>query len=151
MSGRLVTVDDFLAPEEHHRITDAVAAAELRTSAEIRVHLDDLIEEDVMDHAAYVFQELGMHRTAERNGVLLYISVPGHQVAMIGDAGIHAKVGDAFWRITVDAVLAEFRNDRFAEGIMAGVHAVGEQLAVHFPRQADDRNELSDEISIRRR
>ena len=92
-----------------------------------------------------------MPPTAERNGVLLYICVPGHRTALIGDLGIHAKVEEGFWQDVLDQVIAAFREERYADGIIAGVHRVGERLSAHFPRRSDDRNELSDDISIRRR
>ncbi len=145
------TAEELLSPAELEAVKEAIRRAEMRTSGEVRVHLDEVIEEDVMDHAAYVFEELAMHRTAERNGVLLYVSVPSRKVALIGDRGIHERVGDGFWQDVLDGVLAEFRRQRFAAGLIAGVERVGEQLSAHFPRKGDDRNELSDDISIRRR
>lgn len=145
------TAEELLSPAELEAVKEAIRRAEMRTSGEVRVHLDEVIEEDVMDHAAYVFEELAMHRTAERNGVLLYLSVPSRKVALIGDRGIHERVGDGFWQDVLDGVLAEFRQQRFATGLIAGVERIGEQLAVHFPRTGDDRNELPDDISIRRK
>lgn len=145
------SAEELLSPAELEAVKEAIRRAEMRTSGEVRVHLDEVIEEDVMDHAAYVFEELAMHRTAERNGVLLYVSVPSRKVALIGDRGIHQRVGDGFWQDVLDGVLAEFRRQRFAAGLIAGVERVGEQLSAHFPRKGDDRNELSDDISIRRR
>ena len=145
------SAEELLSPAELEAVKEAIRRAEMRTSGEVRVHLDEVIEEDVMDHAAYVFEELAMHRTAERNGVLLYVSVPSRKVALIGDRGIHERVGDGFWQDVLDGVLAEFRRQRFAAGLIAGVERVGEQLSAHFPRKGDDRNELSDDISIRRR
>lgn len=147
----IVSADDFLPEPQRLRVKEAVRQAEALTSGEIRVHLDEVIEEDVMDHAAYVFEELDMHRTQERNGVLIYVCVASHQVAVIGDQGIHAKVEAGFWQDVLDQVIAEFKQGRHAEGLCAGVIRVGERLAQHFPRRSDDVNELDDDISIGRR
>lgn len=145
------TADELLTPAELQAVKEAIHRAERLTSGEVRVHLDEVIEEDVMDHAAYVFEELAMHRTAERNGVLLYLSVPSRKLALIGDKGIHERVGNGFWQAVLDDVLADFRKERFAAGLVAGVERIGRELSTHFPRRADDTNELPDDISIRRR
>lgn len=143
-----VDIEDWLTAAELARVREAVGQAEARTSGEIRVHLDLAIMDDVLDHAAFVFNDLGMANTRERNGVLLYVSVPGRKVAVVGDTGIHAKLGDAYWQGVLDVVLGHFRADRFCEGLCAGVHLLGEKLEEHFPLRHDDRNELSNDISF---
>jgi uncharacterized membrane protein len=145
-----VEIEDWMTPEELLRVRGAVRDAEQRTSGEIRVHLDVAIMDDVLDHAAWVFNQLGMDHTKERNGVLLYVSVPGHQVAVIGDQAIHAKLGEGYWQGVLDTVLEHFRQDRFCEGLCEGVHLLGEKLREHFPFDRGDRNELHDEVSIGR-
>lgn len=143
-----VDIEDWLSADELARVRDAVRQAEQRTSGEIRVHLDLAIMDDVLDHAAFVFNDLGMANTRDRNGVLLYVSVPGRKAAVVGDSGIHAKLGDAYWQDVLQQVLALFREDRFCEGLCKGVELLGEKLQEHFPFQRDDRNELSDEVSL---
>lgn len=145
-----VEIEDWLTPDELVRVRDAVRMAEKGTSGELRVHLDVAIMDDVLDHAAWVFKHLGMDQTRQRNGVLLYVSVPGHQVAVIGDLAIHARLGDVYWQEVLDTVLGHFRQDRFCEGLCAGVRMLGEKLRTHFPYERDDTNELSDEVSIGR-
>ena len=143
-----VDIEEWLTPAELGRVRDAVQAAEKRTSGEIRVHLDVAIMEDVLDHAAFVFDDLGMARTKDRNGVLIYVSVPGRKVAVIGDVAIHAKLGDGYWYGVLDLILGHFKQDRFCDGLCAGVERLGEQLREHFPYQRDDVNELSDNVSF---
>jgi uncharacterized membrane protein len=145
-----VEIEDWLTPEELGRVRDAVREAEKHTSGEIRVHLDIAIMDDVLDHAAWVFKHLGMDRTKERNGVLLYVSVPGRKVAVIGDEAIHAKLGDSYWQEVLETVLGHFRQDQFCNGLCAGVQLIGEKLRAHFPYTHGDRNELSDDVSFGR-
>ncbi|HEX2617538.1 MAG TPA: TPM domain-containing protein [Flavobacteriales bacterium] len=145
------TLEDFLSEAERQRVKEAIRQAEGRTSGEIRVHLDDAIEDDVLDHAAFVFEELGMHRTKDRNGVLIYVSVPSQRVAVIGDTAIHAKLGDGYWNEVLGILLADFREGRPCDGLCKGVERLGEQLREHFPHQRDDRNELDDDISYGKR
>lgn len=129
-------------------VARAIAAAEARTSAEIRVHLDHRCPGEAMARAVAVFEQLGMHRTAARHGVLIYVSVDDHKLAVLGDQGIHERVGQAYWERLVEAVLARFRDRRPREGLLHAVGEVGTVLARHFPRRPDDVNELSDQVSI---
>ena len=145
----LFKAEDFTA------MADAVRAAEATTSAEIRVHLERRVHRlplqrpDALRRARRVFAHLGMHLTAERYGVLIYLAVEDRKLAIVGDEGIHRHVGDAYWETVRDLMIARLREGRALEAVMAGVAEVGRVLARHFPRRPDDRNELSDQVSIR--
>ncbi|HWN13869.1 MAG TPA: TPM domain-containing protein, partial [Candidatus Dormibacteraeota bacterium] len=117
-------------------------------SAEIRVHLDHRCKGDALQKAVAVFERLGMHKTADRHGVLIYVAVTDRKLAVIGDQGIHERVGEDYWRRVVAAVTDHFRNERPREGFLHAVGDVGEMLARHFPRRPGDQNELSDQVSI---
>ena len=138
----------FLSPEQHQQVVAAVKEAELNTSGEIRVHLENSCKEEVLDHAAFIFEKLEMHKTEQRNGVLFYLAVKDHKFAILGDAGINAKVPEHFWENIKEKMAGVFKEGRFAEGLSQGVIMAGEQLKAHFPYQKDDVNELSDDISI---
>ena len=138
----------FFTKEEKDRITSAIREAELNTSGEVRVHIERHCKEDVMDHAAYLFKRLGMHKTEKRNAVLFYLAIDEHKFAMLWDAGINAVTADDFWDIIKEKMLAEFKEQRFSSGLETGIRMAGEQLKEHFPYQQDDINELSDEISF---
>lgn len=144
----MLTAEGFLTADERKRIAQAINAAELRTSGEIRVHLDDHIEDDVMDHAVFVFEELGMHRTRDRNGALIYVCVADRKVAVIGDKGINERVPEKFWNDTVGLLKLHFAAGKQADGLCDAVALVGEKLAAFFPLRRDDTNELSNEVSI---
>ena len=141
-------VRGFLAETDLDAVTQAIGAAELRTSAEIRVHLDHRCPGEPMARAVAVFEHLGMHRTAARHGVLIYVSVGDHKLAVLGDQGIHERVGQVYWERLVDAVLAHFREERPRDGLLHAVAEVGAVLARHFPRRSGDVNELSYQVSI---
>ena len=143
-------VTAFLSEEDLASIARAVRQAETRTSAEVRVHLDHTCEGDALRRAIKIFERLGMHRTAEHNGVLIYISVSDHKLAVIGDAGIHERVGEAYWRGLVDGVRDQLRQRRSREGLLQAIAEVGDALGRHFPRRPDDVNELPDDVSIGR-
>ncbi|GAA3946946.1 TPM domain-containing protein [Hymenobacter algoricola] len=139
-----------LTPEQEAALVAAIKQAEITTSGEIRVHLEDTCPTpEPLDRAAQVFAELNMHKTALRNGVLFYLAWDTRQFAVIGDAGINSVVSDEFWEITKEAVLEQFRIGKFVVGLERGIRMVGEQLQRHFPYNATtDHNELDDTISF---
>lgn len=130
------------------QVVAAIETAELNTSGEVRVHLDDNCKGDVLDRAAYVFEKLEMHKTEQRNGVLFYLAVQDKKFAILGDAGINQKVPDNFWEEIKSEVIANFKKGDFAKGLSSGIVKAGEQLKAHFPYQEDDVNELENEISF---
>lgn len=145
----MITAAAFLTPDERARVAAAIGEAERRTSGEIRVHLEDHIEEDVLDHAAFLFEELGMHRTKDRNGVLIYVSVADRQAAVLGDKGVNDRVGPYFWRDVLGVLQLHFAASRHADGLCEAVRMVGEKLRDMHPYQRGDRDELSNEVSFR--
>lgn len=144
----MLSAADFLSKSDRDRVAEAIRDAESITSGEIRVHLEDHIEDGLLEHAAFVFEELGMQHTRERNGVLVYISVADRLVAVIGDKGINERVPEGFWDSTVKVLEQRFARDERAEGLCEVVRSVGKLLAQHFPSRKDDRNELSNEVSV---
>lgn len=147
MSER-IGIEQWLTAEELHRVRQAIERAEQRTSAEIRVHLDITIVEDVLDHAALVFDRLGMDRTKQRNGVLLYVSIPARRAGVICDVGVNAKVPKGYWKSILRTLLNHFRQGGYAQGLCAAVERLGEELAPLFPPADDDDDELSNQVSI---
>ncbi|PLX21570.1 MAG: hypothetical protein C0597_03245 [Marinilabiliales bacterium] len=138
----------FFNEEQKKQITDAVKEAELNTSGEIRVHIEEDCKADVLDRAAYIFEKLAMHKTELRNGVLFYLSVNDRKFAILGDAGINAVTPDNFWDEIKETVISHFKNGEYAEGLSTGIKMAGEALKKNFPHQKNDINELSDEISF---
>ena len=133
---------------EIRKIADAIADAELETSGEIRVHIEPRLKGDALERAVLIFRRLKMDRTKERNGVLILIALKSRAFAILGDVGISEKAPPDFWNITRDLMQAYFREDRFLEGVIAGVHKAAESLRTHFPHRRDDTNELSNDVTI---
>ena len=129
-------------------IESAIREAEFNRSGEIRLHVENRCRIDVLDQAAYIFKKLEMHKTELRNGVLFYLAIKDRKFAILGDAGINAKVQDDFWDDIKDLVQKQFKDGKFVEGLEDGIRMAGEQLKHHFPHTSDDQNELNDEISF---
>jgi uncharacterized membrane protein len=138
----------FFTEEQQAQILAAVKEAENDTSGEIRVHIETICNEDVLDRAAWIFKKLNMQNTAERNGVLFYLAVSDRKFAVIGDAGINSKVPVGFWDDVKDLLQTRFREGRFSDGLSEGITLAGLHLKKHFPHKKDDINELPDEISF---
>lgn len=132
--------------KEQELIAGAIATAEKTTSGEIRIAIDKHCEGSAFDKATQYFAELGMDKTAQHNGVLIYLAYEDHKFAIIGDRGIDSVVPDDFWETTQVAMKAHFLSGNIAEGIIAGVSLAGEKLALFFPYQTGDVNELPNDI-----
>ncbi len=143
-----MSAQSFFTEEEKKQITDAIKKAELNTSGEIRLHVEGKCPEDVLDRAAYWFEKLEMHKTELRNGVLFYLAVSDQKFAILGDAGLNAKVPGDFWEKIKAHMLSKFKEGLYTAGLAEGILMAGEQLKSNFPHQTDDVNELSDEISF---
>jgi uncharacterized membrane protein len=136
----------FLSRLDDHRIIQAIAQAERETSGEIRVYVSEKQVEDVLSEAKVHFLRLGMQKTRARNAVLIYIAPRSRQFAIVGDVAIHEKCGNPFWSTIAAAMETHFKQERYTDALVAAIEKVGAVLAVHFPHQPDDRNELPDEI-----
>jgi len=139
---------DFLNVDEQVQVKTAVANAEVNTSGEIRLFLEEKCKGDVLDRAAFVFEKLEMHKTEGRNGVLFYLSTEDHHFAILGDAGINKVVPDNFWEEVRDVVIDAFKQGNYADGLCRGIEMAGSKLKEFFPYQSDDVNELSDDIAF---
>ena len=139
----------LLAIIDDDRIKAAIAAAEKQTSGEIRVSVSRFFWGNVRRAAEKAFTRLGMRATQDRNGILFFIVPSRHAFAIIGDEGIHQKVGQDFWNKLVAAMAGDFMAGKFNEGLIRGIEECGRLLAVHFPYQGEeDVNELSDDIDF---
>lgn len=138
----------LLTLEQQVLIENAITAAEKNTSGEIRVHIEGTCDVNVLDRASQVFADLEMHKTELRNGVLIYLATRDHKFAVIGDAGINAKVPKNFWDEVKIKMQIRFRTGNFTEGLIEAIILAGEHLKKHFPYQTNDVNELSNKISF---
>ncbi|MFW5755249.1 MAG: TPM domain-containing protein [Tangfeifania sp.] len=143
-----MSVRKYFSEGDKIQIKNAIRAAELNTSGEVRVHIEKHCKEDVLDRAAYIFEKLEMHKTELRNGVLFYLAIEDHKFAILGDAGINRKVPENFWEEIKENMLNQFKEGNFTKGLSEGIMEAGNQLKAHFPYQKDDVNELPNEISF---
>ncbi len=139
---------EFFSAEEKKSIVDAIRLAEQRTSGEVRIFVESKCRfVDAIDRAKEIFFELGMDKTEERNGTVVYVAVKDKQAAVFGDEGIHQKVGQKYWEEEVNKMMVSFQQAHLADGIAQCIADIGQALHQHFPYDRDtDKNELPDEI-----
>jgi uncharacterized membrane protein len=140
---------EFIELIDEAAVLRAVAAAEKRTSGEVRVFISRrrLRGRDVSACASAEFHRLDMDTTDDRNAVLFYVVPRERTFAVIGDDAVHAKCGQSFWDETAKALEKDFKDARFTEGLVAAIENAADLLATHFPRRRGDRNELPDQIA----
>lgn len=137
-------------PLDTLKIEEAISHLEQVTSAELRVVVERRAKSaSALARAEQMFHELDMHKTAERNAVLIYLSFKPHYVAVIGDEGIHQKVGNIFWESVYAAMKVRCQQGDYTQAICQGIQQVAVQLAEHFPRTETDVDELPNEVVIR--
>lgn len=139
---------EFLAALEQQRVIDAVAAAETRTSGEIRVHIQPRGGGDIRKTAEKTFERLGMTRTDLRNGVLLFIACEEQRFVILGDKGIDEKVPAGFWDEIAAKLTIRFKSGELTDGIVEAIHSAGEALRHDFPRSERDLNELTNDLNV---
>jgi uncharacterized membrane protein len=138
----------MLTEEQKSQVVQAIKLAEKQTSGEIKVHIESQAGIELMARVAEVFTHLELHKTEQRNGVLIYWAMVDRKFAVVGDKGINAVVPADFWKTTRDAIQSNFVMNQFVAGLTEGIAIAGEALKKYFPYQSDDENEISDDISF---
>ena len=100
----------------------------------------------VKDAAFMQFYSSGLYRTRESNGVEIFLSLFEKRVVVIGDRGIHEKMGDQHWQNARDLISHGIKEGDLRGGICAAIESCGKALAEHFPSRSDDINELPDSV-----
>ena len=138
---------EFLSKLEHDRIVHAIREGESKTSGEIRVYVQrGKFKADPLVVAQKKFQQLQMHKTVERNAVLIFVAPREHKFAVVGDRAIHEKCGDEFWQRIVEGMRTHFQNEKFSHALIEAISEIGKVLAAHFPKTLGNANELPDDV-----
>ncbi len=133
---------------DEEAVKAAIAEAERSTSGEIRVSVSTFFWGNVRKAAEKAFERLGMTATVRRNGVLFFLVPSRRKFVVLGDEGIHREVGQGFWDDVTAAVSDRFRKGDFTGGLVHGIAEAGRVLAVHFPREDANPNELTDDVDF---
>ena len=138
----------FFNKAEEKEIVEAIVAAEETTSAEIRVHISSQRKiKNIVEAAQQTFNKLGMQKTEERNGILIFIVPESKQFAIWGDVGINSKVLPTAWDDIRNEMQTQFKQQHFKRGVISGISQSAKLLSAHFKPTDTNPNELSNEIS----
>ncbi len=143
-----MSATDFISDNDQILIVKAIENAELKTSGEIKVHLEPRCNRNALRRAAKVFRLLEMEKTQKRNGVLIYVAYKSCKFSIVGDRGINEVVPSDFWEEIKNGMEKSFGESKFAEGIINAIDATGDALRQYFPYEEGDVNERSNDISF---
>jgi putative membrane protein len=104
------------------------------------------LEEAVRERAVRAFFEKGLYRTRGETGILIFISILEHKVWILGDRGINQRIDPQFWQALAGELANSIRENRAFGGLCTVIEKLGNVLREHFPKEADDKNELSDDV-----
>jgi uncharacterized membrane protein len=139
---------EFLNKLEHDRIVKAIREQETRSSGQIGVYIQrGELEGDPVEAAQKRFQKTGMHKTRDRNAVLIFVAPRARKFAVVGDEGIHTRCGSDLWNRVVEKMAGHFKQERFSDAIVDAIRDVGQVLGEHFPRTGGEKNELPDVVA----
>ena len=139
-----------LSEDDLDLIANAISEAERETSGELRVHIVPrlLPFENARKRAIREFFRLGVDRTTDGSGVLLFLAVRSHRFEIVADQTINGKVGEEAWNEIALEITSHIRENGIGDGLQHGVRRIGSFLSRHFPIQPDDVNELPDEVTF---
>jgi uncharacterized membrane protein len=148
-------INNYFSEDELKEIQSAADAVERNTVGEIVISFRNrksLLEKLYSNHelAMKDFNKLGVYKTKERTGILVFLIFEERYFDIIADEGIFAKIADETWNKMEEKLKEEFRNNNYCRGVLALINEMGEVLSREFPTRAgaDDDDELKDEIVI---
>jgi uncharacterized membrane protein len=146
-------VKKFLPEEDLHAIARFIGEQEHATSGQIRVSIRQRRGRkerglSIEELARKEFHALGMTKTAERTGVLIFLLLEDRKFHILADEGIHGKVGEETWQTIANEMARHFSEKKFREGILHGVRAVASELSKHFPHKPGTNDELPNAVHI---
>ena len=138
-------VKNFLSKQDLKDVADAIAEQEKRTSGEIRVAIRQKRSKKegsltVEQLARHEFVHLGMMKTKDRTGILIFILLEAREFFILADEHINQKVDTGTWQTVAKTMAGRFAKKEFREGLLEAVRHVADHLAKHFPAGPGDKN-----------
>lgn len=146
-------VKKFLPEDDLHAIAGFIGKQEQTTSGQIRVSIRQRRGRNerglsVEELARKEFHSLGMTKTAERTGVLIFLLLEDRKFHILADDGIHKMVEEGTWQRIADEMARHFSEKKFREGILHGVRSVASELSKHFPHKPGGSDELPNTVHV---
>ncbi|MGA3287564.1 MAG: TPM domain-containing protein [Bacteroidota bacterium] len=146
-------VKKLFTKEDLSAIAAAISEAEKLTAGEIRVSIRQKRrwrerKLSIEEMARREFHDLGMTKTKDHTGILIFLLMDERKFFILADEGIHNKVEEATWTKIAEEISSHFSKKNFHQGVIHGVQAVGRVLSRFFPRKATDTNELPNDVHV---
>jgi len=140
--------NDVFSDVEKEDIDQAVKNAEIESSCEFKVHVDPFCKEDTSKRSEDLFYKLEVDKTERHNGILFYAVLDCRKFIIKTDKDLEQTLPDGFWDDIYHVMLVNFRKGNYADGLSLAIQKAGEKLKPYYPWFKDDRNEVSDDLSI---
>jgi uncharacterized membrane protein len=146
-------LEKYLTNYDLQRIKEEIEKVEHSTSGQIKLSIRErrkFHEKLYKPHELAVkdFEKLGIALTKHQTGVLIFLIFEERFYDILADEGIHSKIPDAMWAGIESRIIQEFRNEGYLNGILHIIDRIGSVLKKEFPREADDTNEISDDVAV---
>ena len=138
-------MSSLLNLDEIKRLEMKIAAVERMTSAEFKIIICARAWFGIKSKARKLFKKYNLHKTVERNGVLILLVEKDREFLVYGDEGINSRVGERFWLDVKTAMADHFVVGNIATGLSLGLRLLADILVEHFPKK-DEADELSNAI-----
>lgn len=144
-------IEKILTKEELKELSRQIAGIETKTSAELRVvvrHKKHWSEHKLTARqvAEREFKTLGMTKTRQGTGILVFILVRDRQFELLADHGVIKVLPEQFWKNLAGKLSEHFSKRNFFHGLTASLAEIGEVLEAKLPPTGSNPDELSNEI-----
>lgn len=146
---------NYFTDDELLRISNKIKDAEKKTSGEISVSIREYKtfferKKTLRKLAEKEFLRLGINKTKQGTGVIIFILLSNRQFYILADDNINKLIGEKVWTEIKDIMQEKFVRGEFCKGILFGIDEIGKILAQHFPVIPDDINEISNRVVIQK-
>jgi uncharacterized membrane protein len=151
---KIQIIYNFFTDDDLLRISNKIKEQEKLTSGEICVSIKETKPflnrwSDIQSLAEKEFYRLGIHKTRDKTGILIFMLLKERQFYILADEGINNKVDPDTWDTLRNNMKEKFSRGEFCRGIIFGIEEIGKVLSKHFPIKPDDYNELSNKVVIK--
>lgn len=141
----------ILSKQELHQLSQQIADVEMKTSAEIRVvvrHRKHWSERKLTPRqvAQREFGTLGMTKTSQGTGILIFVLVSERKFELLADRGIIEVLPAEFWEDLASKLSGHFSKSNFYHGLRASLAEIGEILETKLPSTGKNPDELPNDI-----
>ncbi len=96
--------------------------------------------------ASLTFLGEGVFETRDRSGILICVFEFEKKVLVLADKGFRELVKDEYWITLAQKLAKDFDRNKVGDEFFEALGYLKKEIAPHFPKRLDDKNELSDNL-----